>query len=63
MKEGFGTRFERVLIMGIGLIAADLIDLDVLTAVLWILAILASFTALQRLIMVWLKTREEPPRK
>jgi CDP-diacylglycerol---glycerol-3-phosphate 3-phosphatidyltransferase len=63
MKEGFGTRFERVLIMGIGLMAADVIDLDILTAVLWILAILASFTALQRLVMVWLKTREEPPQQ
>jgi CDP-diacylglycerol--glycerol-3-phosphate 3-phosphatidyltransferase len=61
MKEGFGTRLERVAIMGVGLIAADLVDIDVLRAVLWILAILASFTALQRLAIVWLKTRRETP--
>jgi phosphatidylinositol phosphate synthase len=59
LREGFGTRFERVILTGLGLIAADLIDVDVLTWVLWILAVLASFTAAQRLVMVWFKTRDE----
>jgi CDP-diacylglycerol--glycerol-3-phosphate 3-phosphatidyltransferase len=61
MKEGAFTRFERVAIMGIGLIAHDVSGQNVITPVLWILAVLASFTALQRLAIVWLRTREEPP--
>ena len=61
MKEGAFTRFERVALIGAGLIAHDLSDENVITPVLWILAVLASFTALQRLAIVWLRTREEPP--
>jgi hypothetical protein len=47
--------------MGVGLIAHDLSGENVITPILWILAVLASFTALQRLAIVWLRTREEPP--
>jgi CDP-diacylglycerol--glycerol-3-phosphate 3-phosphatidyltransferase len=61
LKEGAFTRFERVALMGVGLIAHDLSGENILTPVLWILAVLASFTALQRLAIVWLKTRNEPP--
>lgn len=61
LKEGAFTRFERVALMGIGLIAHDLSGENVITPVLWILAVLASFTALQRLAIVWMKTRNEPP--
>lgn len=61
MKEGAFTRFERVAIMSIGLIAHDISGSNVITPVLWILAVLASFTALQRLAIVWVKTREETP--
>jgi len=61
MKEGAFTRLERVALMGIGLIAHDVSGENVITPVLWILAVLASFTALQRLAIVWLRTREEPP--
>jgi CDP-diacylglycerol--glycerol-3-phosphate 3-phosphatidyltransferase len=61
MKQGAFTRFERVALMGVGLIAHDLSGENVITPVLWILAVLASFTALQRLAIVWLRTREEPP--
>ncbi len=57
MKEGAFTRFERVVLMGLGLIAAALIDNDIITYVLWVLAALASFTAAQRLAMVWAKAR------
>ncbi len=62
MREGAFTRFERVLLMGVGLIAQGIADENVLTPVLWVLAVLASFTALQRLAIVWLKTRtpEQP---
>jgi CDP-diacylglycerol--glycerol-3-phosphate 3-phosphatidyltransferase len=58
MKEGAFTRFERVALMGLGLIAAGLIDRDIITYVLWVLAALASFTAVQRLAIVWAKARE-----
>lgn len=61
MKEGAFTRFERVAIMGIGLIAQDISGENVITPVLWVLAVLASFTALQRLAIVWMKTRDLPP--
>jgi len=61
MREGAFTRFERVLLIAIGLIAHDLSDENVITPVLWVLAVLASFTALQRLAIVWLKTRDMEP--
>ncbi|MDP9180244.1 MAG: CDP-alcohol phosphatidyltransferase family protein [Chloroflexota bacterium] len=61
MKEGAFTRFERVALIGAGLIAHDLFGENVITPVLWILAVLASFTVLQRLAIVWLRTRDKPP--
>lgn len=57
MREGLFTRTERVLLLGGGLILQDVIDENVLTPVLWALALIAGFTALQRLAMVWLRTR------
>ena len=47
IREGFGTRFERVVILAIGLFA------DEVVAVLWILAVLTNATALQRLGLTW----------
>jgi CDP-diacylglycerol--glycerol-3-phosphate 3-phosphatidyltransferase len=61
MKEGFFTRFERVALMGIGLVAHDASGENFITPILWIIAVVASFTALQRLVIVWLRTRNEPP--
>jgi CDP-diacylglycerol---glycerol-3-phosphate 3-phosphatidyltransferase len=61
MNEGAFTRLERVALMGLGLIAHELSGENVITPVLWILAGLASFTALQRLAIVWLRTRQDPP--
>jgi len=58
MKEGAFTRFERVVLVGLGLIAAAVIDNDILSYVLWVLAALASFTAVQRLAIVWAKARD-----
>jgi CDP-diacylglycerol--glycerol-3-phosphate 3-phosphatidyltransferase len=58
MREGLFTRTERVLLLGVGLILQDVIDENVLTPALWALALIAGFTALQRLAMVWLKTRD-----
>lgn len=58
LREGVFTRTERVLLLGGGLIVHDVLDENVLTPVLWALALIAGFTALQRLAMVWLKTRD-----
>ncbi len=58
LREGLFTRTERVLLLGGGLILQDVIDENVLTPVLWALALIAGFTALQRLAMVWLRTRD-----
>ncbi len=48
-KEGLFTRFERVILLAAGLI------LEWTRPVLWILAILTVFTALQRIAYVWRK--------
>lgn len=65
MREGVFTRTERVVLLGGGLIIAGAGVDDALTVVLWILAALASFTAAQRLGIVWWQTRGrvdgEPP--
>ncbi|MCH7809033.1 MAG: CDP-alcohol phosphatidyltransferase family protein [Chloroflexi bacterium] len=58
LREGLFTRTERVLLLGGGLILHDLLDVNVLTPVLWALTLIAGFTVLQRLAMVWLKTRD-----
>ncbi len=58
LREGFFTRTERVLLLGGGLILHEALDENVLTPVLWALALTAGFTALQRLAIVWLKTRD-----
>jgi CDP-diacylglycerol--glycerol-3-phosphate 3-phosphatidyltransferase len=58
MREGVFTRTERVLLLGGGLIAQDLFsDEHVLRYVLYALAAIAGFTALQRLAMVWTRTK------
>lgn len=60
MREGIFTRLERVVLIGGSLIVADILDeRDVLTGALWVLAVLANVTALQRLAMVWLKSKED----
>jgi len=47
IREGLGTRFERVVILSIGLFAGEVV------AVLWILAVLTNLTALQRWGVTW----------
>ncbi len=49
MREGLFGRAERVLLLGIGLI------IDQVTVTLWVLAIAAGATAVQRLALVWLR--------
>ena len=56
IREGFGTRFERVLILAIGLFANEVV------AVLWILAVLTNVTALQRLGLTWWSLRAKKSR-
>lgn len=54
IREGLGTRFERVVILAIGLFAGEVV------AVLWILAVLTNLTALQRLGVTWWTIRNAP---
>ena len=58
LRDGFFTRTERVLLLGGGLILHEALNENVLTPVLWALALTAGFTVLQRLAMVWLKTKD-----
>jgi len=57
MREGVFTRTERVVLVGGGLIIDGAGVGDAMTVVLWILAVLASLTAAQRLGIVWWQTR------
>ena len=52
IREGLFTRAERVILIGGGSI------IDQVRIVLWILAVLSNLTALQRLYLIWRKTRE-----
>jgi CDP-diacylglycerol--glycerol-3-phosphate 3-phosphatidyltransferase len=61
MREGVFTRTERVALLGGGLIIEGVGVDDALTVALWILAVLASITAAQRLGLVWWKTRNAEP--
>ncbi len=54
IRDGFGTRLERVTILSIGLFAGEVV------AVLWILAVLTNVTALQRVAMAWWALRARP---
>ncbi len=58
LTEGVFTRLERVVVLGGGLML-DAAWEDSVTAMLWVLAALAGATALQRLALVWWKTRGE----
>ena len=49
LREGLFARAERVVLLSIGLI------IDQVTVALWILAVAASVTAIQRLALVWLR--------
>ena len=53
IREGLFTRAERVVVIGLGAIIGQV------RIALWILAILANLTALQRFYLVWRKTRQE----
>jgi CDP-diacylglycerol--glycerol-3-phosphate 3-phosphatidyltransferase len=55
IREGLFTRAERVIVIGVGAM------IDQVRIALWILAVLANLTALQRLYLVWRKTRKEEP--
>jgi CDP-diacylglycerol--glycerol-3-phosphate 3-phosphatidyltransferase len=49
-KEGLVTRFERVILLVVGLV------IGIVRPVLWVLAVLTIFTAIQRVYTVWRKT-------
>ncbi len=52
-KRGLLTRFERAVVLVIGLV------LNQMRIALWILAVLSNFTALQRMYLVWRETGGE----
>jgi len=54
MSDGLFTRAERVILLSIALM------IDQVRIGLWILAVLASFTALQRIYIAWDGFRDEP---
>ena len=57
IRSGLGTRLERVLIVAIGLLSAQIIP------ILWLLAVLTNLTALQRWHTAWraMRTLEADP--
>jgi CDP-diacylglycerol--glycerol-3-phosphate 3-phosphatidyltransferase len=55
LTDGLFTRPERVLVLGGGLIISQV------RIALWILAVMANATALQRLYVVWDRFRRDPP--
>ncbi len=57
LREGLFTRAERVAALAAGLILDDVLSANVITPVLWLLAVLACVTAIQRLALVWWRTR------
>jgi CDP-diacylglycerol---glycerol-3-phosphate 3-phosphatidyltransferase len=57
MREGLFSRAPRVALISAGLILDAVWD-DSVTVMLWALAVLASVTVVQRLGLVWLRTRE-----
>lgn len=57
LREGLFARPERVLVLGVGLI------MDQVTPLLWVLAVVAGVTALQRLFIVWRRTAHEHDRE
>ncbi|MDO8617142.1 MAG: CDP-alcohol phosphatidyltransferase family protein [Dehalococcoidia bacterium] len=57
LREGVFTRAERVVLMGGGLILHEALGENVVTPVLWVLAVLTPATAAQRLALIWWKTR------
>jgi CDP-diacylglycerol---glycerol-3-phosphate 3-phosphatidyltransferase len=57
MKEGLFSRAPRVVLIAVGLILGEF-EQDIITGVLWVLAVFASLTAVQRLALVWSKTRD-----
>jgi CDP-diacylglycerol--glycerol-3-phosphate 3-phosphatidyltransferase len=56
MREGLFSRAPRVVLIAGGLILGEFEE-DVVTGMLWVLAVFASYTAVQRLALVWWKTR------
>lgn len=55
LKEGLFTRAERVLLLGGALVIGN----GIVLAALWVLAVLAHFTALQRVFTVWRRLHAE----
>ncbi len=57
IRSGLGTRAERTAIIGAGLVLGGAVDLEALRICLYILAVLACLTALQRCYLAWAALR------
>jgi len=57
-KVGIMQRPERLVLLGLG----GLIDVHVLMAVLWIIAVMSNFTAVQRIVHVWKEDQASKPK-
>jgi CDP-diacylglycerol--glycerol-3-phosphate 3-phosphatidyltransferase len=59
LREGLFSRAPRVLVLSAGLILEPYWDVweSSVHIMLWVLAIMSTFTAAQRLVLVWMKTR------
>jgi CDP-diacylglycerol--glycerol-3-phosphate 3-phosphatidyltransferase len=60
-KEGMLTRFERIVLIVLGLLATALWGETPLIIVLGFLAVFTNLTAVQRMWLVYRATRDEPP--
>jgi CDP-diacylglycerol--glycerol-3-phosphate 3-phosphatidyltransferase len=56
LREGLFSRAPRVVLVAAGLILGEFEE-DAVTVMLWVLAAVTSFTAVQRLALIWMKTR------
>jgi len=62
LREGLFTRAPRVLLVSAGLIIEGVGVDHAVTVMLWVLAIASAASVLERLALVWAKTRTEPER-
>jgi len=61
MREGLFSRAPRVVVLSVGLILEPYWDVweSSVHIMLWVLAIMSTFTAAQRLVLVWMRARDE----
>jgi CDP-diacylglycerol--glycerol-3-phosphate 3-phosphatidyltransferase len=61
LYDGLFTRVVRIVLLTAGLVLADLLAVQWLTGVLWVLAVMTLVTTFHRLFAVWQRLRDTPP--